>query len=38
MGCRHGAEELSDKSDPVPALTQPDFLKKTKKEYHLRLG
>lgn len=37
MGCRHGAEELSDKSDPVPALTQPDFLKKTK-EYHLRLG
>lgn len=38
MGYRHGAEELSGKSDPVPALTQPDFLKETKKEYHLRLG
>lgn len=38
MGYGHGAEELSGKSDPIPALTQPDFLKETKKEYHLRLG
>lgn len=31
-------QKLSDKSDPVPALTQPDFLKDMNNECHSKLG
>jgi hypothetical protein len=31
-------QKVSDKSDPAPALTQPDFLKETNSKCHSKLG